>query len=707
MFKQIFKRFLKDKKPGKKLPEKPKAISQEEKEKLEIEKYPEFLLDLNDNLEQKRAVVSDSKRILVLAGAGSGKTKVLTKRFIHLIKNKGILKEKIMALTFTKAAAEEMKQRISKELNIKPENLNQNVRTFHAFCLSMLKQNEQFGLVAEKEQREIIENILVELSENEEIMQDMYDYLKDNLFEKIKNQDNKTPRDPQVKEKPNDFGTRRIKTVKGVLVRSKSERDLANFLTAIGLKWEYEKPVNFGEGEFRPDFVIEDSIYLEHWCYDKKTPEFNGIDKKKYLKHRKWKEEQYKKEGKYLVSVEEREMLDFQQLQRRLIKEIGKAINRDIGEKKILDLLEISPYSKISYGRFIDEVIEVINLAKSRLLNLNDVKEKIKTQKKEKVLNFYNVLIPVMERYEEILKRIDYSKKDFNDLVNGAVNLLKKNSSRKEYYQNKIEYLLVDEFQDVSYGEVELLKQIVNEKTSFFVVGDDWQSIYGWRGSDVNYILNFERDFGKTEKITLPINYRSKKNIVEASSHFIQLNENQYKKDIRCSTNNELHSELILQLNALDDFSGARYVIYKIKSLMSENPSLKLSDFLVLTRSSRILWGYRKIFEATEIKIPIHTIHWSKGTEFEYVFVLGLKGGPYGFPNIYADKDIKKVIYDIPIEEKEAEERRLFYVAMTRAKRRLFLISENENESEFVNQIPAEYKYILKPKIENVSEKKD
>lgn len=84
--------------------------------------------------------------------------------------------------------------------------------------------------------------------------------------------------------------------------------------------------------------------------------------------------------------------------------------------------------------------------------------------------------------------------------------------------------------------------------------------------------------------------------------------------------------------------------------------------------------------------------------EAKYVFVLGLKKGTYGFPNIYADKDIKRVILDIPVEDKAEEERRIFYVAMTRAKKRLFLISEEGNESEFLPDIPEEYKFVYPPK---------
>jgi len=661
----------------------------------QIRKFSTFLEDLGDNYEQKKAVVSDCNRILVLAGAGSGKTKVLTKRFIHLIKNKGVHKDEILGLTFTKAAADEMRARISKSLGVNQDHFKNNVRTFHSFCFSLLKQNEQFGIIAEKDQREIVESILLDLGNNDNIARNIYNYIRDNIIEKAVSRDSKANKMPQSKSKPDNFGEKNIRTSSGELVRSKSERDIADFLTRLGLKWQYEPPTDFGEGKFKPDFLIEDKIYLEHWCYENDTPEFSKINKKKYLRHRSWKENQYKKFGNILISVEEREMLDLSKLQQRLVKIIRKNINREIQEQDVMNLLNLTPNYRNSYRYFVDEILEIINLSKSRMLEVEDVKSKIDGNKKEKIEYFFNVLIPVLEKYQDVLGRIDYGKKDFNDLIKDSVNLLRNNPSRRSYYQNKIKYVLVDEFQDVSYGEVELLKMLVTQDTHLFAVGDDWQSIYGWRGADVNYILNFDRYFGETEKIVLPINYRSKKHIVDASNFFIQNCKGLYKKNIRCSMENEEGSEKILQLNAKDDFNGARYVCHKINKLMEENPGLKLSDFLILIRSSRALGGYKKIFDQKELKVPVHTIHWSKGTEFEYVFVLGMKGGSYGFPNIYADKDIKRIIYDIPVEEKEEEERRLFYVAMTRAKKRLFLISENENESEFVAELPKKNKYVM------------
>lgn len=666
-----------------------------EEEERDIEIYSDFLADLGDNLEQKRGVVSSFGRILVLAGAGSGKTKVLTKRFIHLVKNKGVPRGKVLAVTFTKEARKEMIRRISKSLDVKPELLMPNIRTFHSFCLSILRQNERFDIVDEKEQREMIAHILSDYRGEQVIMDNLYTYIKDNLLRNFHEKYKTENREPMYKAKPKGFGDLRIKTETGTLVRSKSERDIANFLTSLGVEWKYEKPVEWADKPFKPDFTLSDEVYIEHWCYNDKSIEFPGINKKQYLEIRRWKEEQFQKHRKTLISIEENEMLDLLSLQIRLKEELEKTLKVRLKTNEILELLQLSPQYKKSYEKFVDELVEIINLAKSRLLSAEDVEEKTKDAEKEKVKAFFAVLVPIMKEYEKQLRTKGWGKRDFNDLIKDAVLLLRKDKDRSEYFQRQFEHILVDEFQDVSFGEVELLKLLLTPRSNLFAVGDDWQSIYGWRGSDVNYILEFEKHFGRTEEIILPVNYRSAKTIVEASSDFIQLKGKHHKKKIVSWPSNG--DTKIVQVNAKDDFEGGRYVMRIVKTLMNKHPELRPEDFLILKRSSRVGFGYQKVFKEHEFKIPMRTIHWAKGTEFKYVFVLGLKGGLYGFPTIYADKDVKRAIYEYPLCEKEDEERRLMYVAMTRAKRGLFLISEANNESEYCAEIDEKYKTLHPP----------
>jgi DNA helicase-4 len=657
-------------------------------EKEQLVKYEDFLSDFGGNGAQKRAVVSRAGRLLVLAGAGSGKTKVLTRRFVHVVKNLGVSVQSVLAVTFTKAAVLEMSERIGRELGLDVHVLKDRVRTFHSLALSILRKSENFGVVSQVEQRDLIMEVLCGLQSNKKVMESLFDYLRDELMDKVRNAD--VDRTPRIKDKFGGLGGRGVKTITDVIVRSKAERDVGNLLTSLGLSWEYEIAAGWADKNFHPDFLVDGRLYLELWCYDDKAKEFSGIDKKKYMRQRRWKEKQFVKHKKDLFSVEERETLDLVRLNARLKKELGKMLKMRLPRKDPFDLFSCSPHLKKANRCFVEEIMEVINLVKSRFLSVKDVESLVKDVEKEKVIQFYDVCLPVMRGYEKLLRRKGFGKKDFADLIKDAVLLLRKDKVLRESYQKKLKYVLVDEFQDVSFGEVELIKLLLGLDTKLFCVGDDWQSIYGWRGSEVTYILEFEKHFGYTEKITLPYNYRSVKNVVWASSHFIQRNERQLKKNIKCAEKNGYSNKKFLMMNAKDDFDAARFVMYKIKKMMREDPKLKNDDFLILCRNSGVKKPYYHEFRKGDFYIPIRTMHWSKGKESRFVFVLGLKGGVYGFPNVYLDKEIKRVIVDVPLQDKEDEERRLFYVAMTRAKEKLFFMSQKGNPSEYLEELPKE-----------------
>lgn len=663
--------------------------SPEEIESELIEQYSDFLKDLGSNTEQKRAVISESNRILLLAGAGSGKTKVLTKRVIHLVKNKKVSLDQIIALTFAKDAAKEMKDRVAKELGCNPEKLT-NIRTIHSFCLNLLKQNEQFGVLNNSEQAGKIRKIISELSLDPNFIQLLTDYTSsgyDSQFN-INANSSITHRDKFK------FGEKKISTLKnGVFVRSKSERDIANFLTQLGVSWDYELPTNWSDGEFRPDFTIhtpQGDIFIEHWAYNDATPEISQINKTSYLEKRRWKEEQFKKHNRVLISIEENEMNDLIGMQARLKGNIEKELKTILAEKGPLDQLE-----KRKINQLVNDLVEIINIVKSKMMKPDDIEARLSSVKKNKVKQFYAILLPVMKKYQECLETEDWGKKDFNDLIEHTIKLLKENSERREYYHRKYTHILVDEFQDVSYGMIELLKLLVSKNTSLFAVGDDWQSIYGWRGSDVSYILNFSRDFGHTNEIILPINYRSPRNIVDASTHFIQGDKVHIKKDIRSSLENGKNIEKIIQVNAVDDTHAVNYIIKVIQDLTKNNGILP-EQILILYRKGNIpvVGKLREFLAKNSLPVKLRTIHSVKGKEADIVFVLGLTGGPHGFPYIISNSDIKRVVNDTPLSERESEERRLFYVAMTRAKKKLFLIAENNNESEYLRQLPEDCVYV-------------
>jgi DNA helicase IV len=239
--------------------------------------------------------------------------------------------------------------------------------------------------------------------------------------------------------------------------------------------------------------------------------------------------------------------------------------------------------------------------------------------------------------------------------------------------------------------QVKLIKLLLTDQTQLFCVGDDWQSIYGFRGSNVSYIIDFGNHFPNSKIVKLNLNYRSTQNIVEASNEVIRHNKFKVEKEIYSSKKSE-HKIVVYSGNNDDD--NIQFCLNKVKEFLSEG--LTSEDILFLYRRTHMFNpgaysgkpSYSKAFFNAGIKIQAKTIHAAKGLEAKVVFILGLTEGYGGFPDIWLEdrifQIIKKANHDLLIEE----ERRLFYVAITRARDKLFLITEKGNESSFLKEIP-------------------
>ena len=282
---------------------------------------------------------------------------------------------------------------------------------------------------------------------------------------------------------------------------------------------------------------------------------------------------------------------------------------------------------------------------------------------------------------------IDYctnkSYLDFNDLISKSTSLFLNHDDVIQKYRNKFEYILVDEFQDVNNLQVELIKLLLTNKTQLFCVGDDWQSIYGFRGSNVNYIVEFEKHFDNAEIIKLNLNYRSTQNIVGASNEVIKHNKFKVDKDVQASKMSE-HKIVVFSGNNLEE--NIQFCSEKVNELLKDG--INNDEILFLYRRNKMFSPYFNFFKGEGTRVQWKTIHASKGLEAKVVFIIGLTEGNGGFPDIWLEdrifQIIKKANHDILMEE----ERRLFYVAITRAKDKLFLITEKGNESSFLKEIP-------------------
>ena len=204
----------------------------------------------------------------------------------------------------------------------------------------------------------------------------------------------------------------------------------------------------------------------------------------------------------------------------------------------------------------------------------------------------------VYARYEA--EKNAASALDFDDLLLRAAELFRQHADVRAKWQDKFQHILIDEYQDTNSVQYHLIKSLVNRDRNICVVGDDWQSIYSWRGADFTNILNFERDFPGAKVIKLEQNYRSTGNILQASQRIINQNKTRTDKTLFTEAGD---GEPIVIESLLDETAEANYVAAQIRRLRSEFP--RYSDFAVLYRTNAQSYAFEKVFLAARIPYKI------------------------------------------------------------------------------------------------------
>jgi DNA helicase-4 len=579
----------------------------------------------------------------------------------------------------------------------KPWITNLTVRTFHSLCYQLLKNSggvsfdNQFRLlideqtdevrgddhrsIAPEKSGDIKHKIIIELSLNINFLLKLKRYILDFYVDR-------TYLDRKIQTRA--YGNQiTYTTLKGEKVKSKSERDIADWLFRHNLKYTYEPSTQFKDFPFKPDFYIPQAdLYLEH------------VSNKSY--QTKDKEEQFVLAGRQCAKTFESLTHDstmFNLAMDRIV--MGKVTD------KITQLASLNYEEEFKcYGDKIKDFLTMVSRLQSMIkaddISLNDLSNKASKHQHERVRVFYELAVPIMKAYNEYC--VNKSYLDFDDLIVQTIRLLEQNHEIKKAYHDKFKFILVDEFQDVNSLQVKLLDLLLTPEIQLFCVGDDWQSIYGFRGSDVDYIVNFEKHFKNSKIIKLDVNYRSTQNIVSASTEVIRKNKFQIDKEIRA--HKKTPSQIQIYRAKEIDNDGVEYMVEKVRKLQDEG--LNAEDILVLYRRSKMFHPFRDGLKAAGLKVSAKTIHASKGLEAKVVFIIGLTEGSGGFPDIWLDDVVFRLVKDVKFDMLMEEERRLFYVALTRAKDELFLITELGNESPFIDEIPKEFYSVNKTEFKNI-----
>ncbi|WP_435954345.1 DNA helicase IV [Dryocola sp. BD626] len=281
------------------------------------------------------------------------------------------------------------------------------------------------------------------------------------------------------------------------------------------------------------------------------------------------------------------------------------------------------------------------------------------------------LMAPLLKTWKTALKAEEAV--DFSGLIHQAVNVLEKGR-----FISPWKHILVDEFQDISPQRAALLAALrrQNSHTSLYAVGDDWQAIYRFSGAEMALTTAFSHHFGEGDQCALDTTYRFNDRIGEIANGFIQQNPNQLAKPLNSLSKGDKKSVTLLpddQLdNLLDKLSGYAKPEERILVLARYHHLRPASLEKAATR-----WP--------KLNIDFMTVHASKGQQADYVIVLGLQQGKDGFPAPARESIMEQALLPQPEDFLDAEERRLLYVAMTRARHRVWLLFNKKEPSDFVD----------------------
>ncbi len=656
----------------------------------------------NLDFQQKDAIVRDYNNQLVIAGAGSGKTTTIIGKIKYLVKNNLALPNQILVLSFTNASSAELKERIIKEINCEIDTY-----TFHKLGLEIIKEciNTNINIYS-KSLSEFISKTLLDLTDDSEYLNKLIEFILNGRYSYLNEFDFYT------KEEYIDFlKNNPPTTLNGEIVKSYGEMEIANFLYKNSINYIYEENYKYNitstyQSQYKPDFYLPDyNIYIEYFGIDENgnVPSyFKGNEDKSakqlYNESIEWKRNIHSRNKTIMVecyAYEKKKGILCENLKRKLLN-----CSVSIEEKSDKQIWQEIRNKNYGISNEITRTFEtVINLIKSNNYTFEEVERLVAISE-----NYYNNLLaislikPIYLKYNTYL--IETNQIDFNDMINLATNYVNAGLFSHDY-----KYVIVDEYQDISKSRFNLLYSLRKRKNyKVFCVGDDWQSIYRFSGSDINLIINFDKYWGKTYVNKIETTYRFSNELANISSKFIMKNNYQIRKNIvgfeseffplsmiREYTVNKGINSLEKRLQLFENNSTVFLIgRYNFDIDLLKNRENFIVKFNNITQNVEVMFLKRK-----DLKITFLTAHKSKGLQADYVIIMNNKKTGLGFPCKIIDFEVINVFLEQKENFPDAEERRLFYVAMTRSRKKTLFFTVYGDESIFIQELYNEYQKSL------------
>lgn len=688
----------------------------------EKERCRAFLDDIDGKSlddQQRTAVVCDADRTLVIAGAGSGKTLTIAAKVKYLCEEKPIPPEDILLIAFTRKAADEMNERIRDGLS-----LNVTATTFHKLGLDILTQERGKRYEVVDALREFVTHYFEQsILDNAQALQDLIQYFAYYLkipadleeyeslgdaYEAERGADLESIRGKYQRSKyvsaQADERSMHTRSLRNEQMKSLEEVTIANFLFLNGVDYEYERLYPFEADDptrkaYRPDFYLPDyDLYLEHFGINRegRVPWLTPVEEQKYLEGIQWKRDFHQKNGTTLL-----ETYSYYASEGRLLEELERILKeRNVGfqEPDFADIFRTIYDSKSE--KYLSEFIKLcctfLILFKSQggkpedLPNLQPSKTlKQKPFHSNRTRLFLRIISPLLEAYETMLA--EREAVDFSDMINRAAALVEGG-----YQVHPYQWVIVDEYQDISMARYKLVKAILKQTgAKLLCVGDDWQSIYRFAGSDISLFTRFEEYFGSAEILPLERTYRNSQQLIDEAGSFVMRNPAQYTKHLR--SDKSLDYPIVFMYYQENPQAKLKQAMDKCIQERGENASIMLlgrtNYDIELLRATGLFkiknTGTISYVNSPHTPVFFLTVHRSKGLEAENVILLNFQNDTLGFPNQISDDPLLNLVLTRGENYPYAEERRLLYVALTRTRNRIYILVDKDRPSVFLKEFDS------------------
>ena len=657
--------------------------------------------------QQRDSIVKLEDNCLVIASAGSGKTSTIVGKAKYLVEKQHINPAKILLLTYTKKAANELSERM--------QIAGISSGTFHSLAYHIIA--EVTGQAPSICNADVPLNVFRKLIlEDEEFLNAVDNYVI-NLQSLMKLEHDYIDAFTYFEDRKK-YGIQALfPDVDGKIIftRSEEEKRLCSILTRLGIMFRYEcdYPINTRTPErrqYKPDFTIyfKDAqgqwqrIYLEHFATDKngQTPRWFGegtkggwkIANQKYIEGIEWKRKTHRQNGTVLIETTSADFHDGT-VEQKLMEQLAKysVPIRPRTDKELYDMLiqrnrqmEKTVFTLLlsfitlmkANEKTIDGLLETLKPEDGHMMTINEKRNKYILTK---------VIKPFFDAYQaELEKNFEI---DFTDAIIQATALCR-DGLWKHY-----DYILVDEFQDISVDRYKLLQALRSDKprTKLYCVGDDWQSIFRFAGSDMALFYDFEKYFGYTEVCKIETTYRFHQPLIDESSAFVMKNPAQKKKTIKTPEGDQKNTYLNFVKCESDNNGVLKQVEEIVKSLPMDDSILLMGRY----NYDAVSVGYKGKIDHSDNRIKVNivgrdifflSVHSAKGLEADHVILINCNQGAYGFPSLIEDDPILDFVLSRSEQYPFAEERRLFYVAMTRAKKRMYILYDQQRPSPFIGE---------------------